>query len=207
MWINNRPIVKTENVEIGFVCQYDGKMYHYLRKIIYARSTRNLLTSNKQWEATTRQNLKTGEYYDIQGEMNYGIDLCEKVGGKNIKYLIDSENANKNDGDIIIIYPIKVGSLLRVLGFPEYLTPKELKYAKKILLDSRYPIKTIKSSISFSELEKLDLLEAKEAIEKMRELKLDGNLSKVTKIERKKSKNNSAIKKFRRRNSSNGREI
>jgi len=197
MLFHNNPIVKTENVEVGYVSQYDdnGKGYKYFRKIIYARNTRNLLISNKQWENTTIQNIPTGEYEDVQGEMNYGIDLCEKVDGKDIKYLIVCPNANINDGDIIIIKSIKVGSFLRILGFPEYLTQKELNYAKSILLDSSYPIKTIEASISLSELEKVDLLEVKETIEKLKFLKSDGITSDVTTTEKEIFKDKSKSKK------------
>lgn len=196
MLFNHNLIVKTENVEVGFVCQYNN-VYHYLRKIIYARSTQDLLISNKQWAVTKIQNLETGEFEneEILEEMNYGIDLCETVGSEKIKYLVDTGNVNKNEGDIIIIYPIKVGNFLRFLGFPEYLTSKELKYAKKLLLDSSYPIKSIKYSKSLDELEKIDLLEVKKTIEKLKRLKIDGNPFDVTKIERQIFKNNLALKK------------
>ena len=195
MLFHNDRKVKTENIEVGVVTQCDGYCYNHLRKIIYARSTKNLLISNEQWEHTTIKNLITGEYEDILGEMNYGIDLCQKIDGENIKYLIESPNTHINDGDIAIINSIKVGNLLRVLGFPEYLTQKELNYAKNILLDSNYPIKTIKSTTSLDELEKIDLLEVKETIEKLQHLKSDGKHSNVTEVEKEFRKNNSKIKR------------
>lgn len=132
--------------------------------------------------------LITGEYIDIENEMNYGIDLCEKFDGKTVEYLVSPSISNINDSDIIIINPIKVGNFLRFLGFSEYLTKKDLNYAKKILLDSSYPIKTIKSSTSLDDLGKIDLLEIKETIEQLKNLKSDGNLSNITKVEKEISK-------------------
>lgn len=53
MLFHNNPIVKTVNIEVGFVCQLNGCSYRYLRKIMYARKTGDLLISNEQWKNTT----------------------------------------------------------------------------------------------------------------------------------------------------------
>jgi len=191
--------VHIDNIEIGFVglLQNQSTNVKLLRKIMFAKILDEdhigLNSSNEgvKYELIT----PTGPKEVGKDDFKKGVDLCEKISGKQIIYPVTNPKevaTDTADGDIIILPTIEVGTFLRYLGFPLHLDRKNLKIAKEILLNPNFPIKRQRTPVEFESFEYDSLKhfdpdrfnKFKEIIEQVESLKMNGNSTRVSPKER-----------------------
>lgn len=171
-------LVNTSNVEVGFVCKKcPNNSYEYLRKILFARNTGALLQANHTLISVNDKDCTT-LFCD-------GIDLLEKIDGEDIVYpVVSEENLTVTDHDIIIYDTIEIGNFLKLLGYPPYLTERDLKVIKQGLLDPNIPLIRSALPVDFEDLRKLDLVKIQNNIKQIERFKSSGNDINVSKKEK-----------------------
>lgn len=187
--------VHIDNIEVGFVGQVDGNI-NVLRKIMFARildedRIGGLNCPSRGYIYTT----PTGSKIEVD-DFKKGVDLCERIRGKNIIYPVKKATklstelgADNIDGNIIIFQTIEVGNFLRYVGFPLHLDRRNLQKARNILLKREVPIIRQQTPVARGSFEKFDSLEnfdvdqfnqMKEILTPLLNYKSLGNTSSVT---------------------------